>query len=198
MIWSPTLRRAWPRDGPEAAICVQGVDVQCVLQFTLIHAAGCALHRRTSRVIHRSKLFSRLEKQPCCFWLDKKRMFAEKQEETWLEARREGGQSRDSLNLAGVELSPRLPRAGSRAQVPKPFSVRTKWGGRRQRPRGRRRPLFEPRDPASSQPAKKAGGIYEPSPWVASRTSRYPETGERTRPERGRRFVRSRRPRHQA
>ena len=57
LICSPTLRRAWPRDGPEAAICVQGVDVQCVLQFTLIHAAGCALHRRTSRVIHRSKLF---------------------------------------------------------------------------------------------------------------------------------------------
>ena len=55
---SPTLRRAWPRDGPEAAICVQGVDVQCVLQFTLIHAASCALHRRASRVIHRSKLFS--------------------------------------------------------------------------------------------------------------------------------------------
>ena len=56
-VLSPTLRRAWPRDGPEAAMCVQGVDVQCVLQFTLIHAAGCALHRRTSRVIHRSKLY---------------------------------------------------------------------------------------------------------------------------------------------
>ena len=53
---SPTLRRAWPRDGPLAAICVQNVDVQCVLQFTLIHAAGCVLHRRTSRVIHRLKL----------------------------------------------------------------------------------------------------------------------------------------------
>ncbi len=38
---------------PEAAICVQDFDVQCVLQFTLIHAAGCALHRHTSRVIHR-------------------------------------------------------------------------------------------------------------------------------------------------
>ncbi len=38
---------------PEAAICVQDIDVQCVLQFTLIHAAGCALHRHTSRVIHR-------------------------------------------------------------------------------------------------------------------------------------------------
>lgn len=37
-------------------MCVQGVDVQCVLQFTLIHAAGCALHRRTSRVIHRIEL----------------------------------------------------------------------------------------------------------------------------------------------
>ncbi len=55
---SPTLRRAWPKDGPLAAICVQSVDVQCVLQFTLIHAAGCVLHRRTSRVIHRLKLFS--------------------------------------------------------------------------------------------------------------------------------------------
>lgn len=54
---SPTLRRAWPQDGPVAAICVQYVDVQCVLQFTLIHAAGCDLHRRTSRVIHRLKLF---------------------------------------------------------------------------------------------------------------------------------------------
>ena len=55
---SPTLRRAWPKDGPLAAICVQSVDVQCVLQFTLVHAAGCVLHRRTSRVIHRLKLCS--------------------------------------------------------------------------------------------------------------------------------------------
>ena len=55
-IANPTLRRAWPRDLPGAAICVQDVDVQCVLQFTLIHAAGCALHRHTSRVIHRLEL----------------------------------------------------------------------------------------------------------------------------------------------
>ena len=41
---------------PEAAMCVQDIDVQCVLQFTLIHAAGCALHRLTSRVIHRLEL----------------------------------------------------------------------------------------------------------------------------------------------
>ena len=38
-------------------MCVQDVDVQCVLQFTLINAAGCALHRRTSRVIHRIELY---------------------------------------------------------------------------------------------------------------------------------------------
>lgn len=50
---SPTLRQAWLRELPEAAMCVQDIDVQCVLQFTLIHAAGCALHRHTSRVIHR-------------------------------------------------------------------------------------------------------------------------------------------------
>lgn len=37
-------------------MCVQDVDVQCALQFTLIHAASCALHRRTSRVIHRIEL----------------------------------------------------------------------------------------------------------------------------------------------
>ena len=37
-------------------MCVQDIDVQCVLQFTLVNAAGCALHRCTSRVIHRSEL----------------------------------------------------------------------------------------------------------------------------------------------
>ena len=52
----PTLGQAWPRREAEAAMCVQDVDVQCVLQFTLIHAASCALHRRTSRVIHRTEL----------------------------------------------------------------------------------------------------------------------------------------------
>jgi len=41
----------------EAAMCVQDIDVQCVLQFTLIHAAGCALHRHASRVIHRLELY---------------------------------------------------------------------------------------------------------------------------------------------
>ena len=48
------------RGVPLTAICVRGVDVQCVLQFTLIHADGCALHRRTSRVIHRIELCFRL------------------------------------------------------------------------------------------------------------------------------------------
>ena len=43
---------------PEAAICVQDLDVQCVLQFTLINAAGCALHRRTNPVIHRQECLS--------------------------------------------------------------------------------------------------------------------------------------------
>ena len=39
------------------AMCVRGVDDLCVLQFTLVNAAGCALHRRTSRVIHRIELY---------------------------------------------------------------------------------------------------------------------------------------------
>lgn len=37
-------------------MCVRDADDQCVLQFTLRNAAGCALHRRASRVIHRSEL----------------------------------------------------------------------------------------------------------------------------------------------
>lgn len=53
---SPTLRQAWPRARPGAAMCVRSVDDRCVLQFTLVHAAGCVLHRRTSRVIHRREL----------------------------------------------------------------------------------------------------------------------------------------------
>ena len=54
---NPTLRQMWPRERPGAAMCVQGIDVQCVLQFTLVNAAGCALHRCTSQVIHRSELY---------------------------------------------------------------------------------------------------------------------------------------------
>ena len=45
------------------AMCVRGVDVLCVLQFTLIIAAGCALHRRTSRVIHRIELYFGFERR---------------------------------------------------------------------------------------------------------------------------------------
>ncbi|OCT78749.1 hypothetical protein XELAEV_18029838mg [Xenopus laevis] len=40
-----TLRQAWPREEPGAARCVRSVDDQCVLQFTLILAASCVLHR---------------------------------------------------------------------------------------------------------------------------------------------------------
>ena len=37
-------------------MCVRDADDRCVLQFTLRNAAGCALQRRASRVIHRSEL----------------------------------------------------------------------------------------------------------------------------------------------
>ncbi len=46
---------------PLAAMCVQDVDVQSVLQFTLIHKVGFALHRHTNRVIHRSQLYMLFE-----------------------------------------------------------------------------------------------------------------------------------------
>ena len=49
----PRTGVAMEGEPPKAAMCVQDIDVQCVLQFTSIHAAGCALHRHTSRVIHR-------------------------------------------------------------------------------------------------------------------------------------------------
>ena len=51
-------------------MCVRGVDDQCVLQFTLVNATGCALHRRTSRVIHRIELyfvgFEKCQRQRLC------------------------------------------------------------------------------------------------------------------------------------
>ncbi len=43
--------------GPIAAICVQIVNDQSVVQFTLIHIFCYVLHRRVSRVIHCSKLY---------------------------------------------------------------------------------------------------------------------------------------------
>ena len=61
LISQPTLRRTWPRGIPKAAMCVQVVDDRSVLQFTLLHAVGCALHRRKSRVIHRIELYSGFE-----------------------------------------------------------------------------------------------------------------------------------------
>ena len=38
-------------------MCVQNANDQCVLQFTLLLAAGCVLHRRTSRAIHHRELY---------------------------------------------------------------------------------------------------------------------------------------------
>lgn len=52
-VWFATLRQTRSRDWPETAIRVQKVDVQCVLQFTLLLALSCVLHRLASRVIHR-------------------------------------------------------------------------------------------------------------------------------------------------
>jgi len=40
---------------PEAAICVQVIAAQYILQFAIVIALCCALHRFASRVIHRSE-----------------------------------------------------------------------------------------------------------------------------------------------
>ena len=38
---------------PKAAVCVQDFAAQFILQFAIINALCCALHRSASRVIHR-------------------------------------------------------------------------------------------------------------------------------------------------
>ena len=40
---------------PETAICVQVIAAQYILQFAIVIALCCALHRFASRVIHRSE-----------------------------------------------------------------------------------------------------------------------------------------------
>ena len=40
---------------PETAICVQVIAAQYILQFAIVIALCCALHRSASRVIHRSE-----------------------------------------------------------------------------------------------------------------------------------------------
>ena len=122
---------------PEAAICVQDIDVQCVLQFTLIHAAGCALHRHTSRVIHRLELSFRYR---VCSIVGARRRPAQRCRSTSQrhETRRRvssqslldnnrglkddfvayvGDRYGDSLNLAQAELYPSAPtRASTRVE----------------------------------------------------------------------------------
>ena len=92
-------------------MCVRDVDVQCVLQFTLINAAGCALHRRTSRAIHRLELcFACVERRVRCVQLsftvgrlrvdecERRLFFNDRRSETgraaWVGARRAGTGSR--------------------------------------------------------------------------------------------------------
>jgi hypothetical protein len=42
---------------PEDAICVQVIAAQYILQFAIVIALCCALHRSASRVIHRSECY---------------------------------------------------------------------------------------------------------------------------------------------
>ena len=91
---------------PEAAICVQDIDVQCVLQFTLIHAAGCALHRHTSRVIHRLELSDFLFRNVLGRQSAKNDSKVIKIKNVKNESRQKLGRSNsvDSLNLAQIAL----------------------------------------------------------------------------------------------
>jgi hypothetical protein len=108
-------------------MCVQDIDVQCVLQFTLIHAAGCALHRRTSRVIHRPKLyldfFNLRRSWPSVVSKSEKMHNAFKMKNvTWGQGAADARAASDSLNLAAcyrkLELPPRSLERGKETQVP--------------------------------------------------------------------------------
>ena len=95
-----------------------------------------------------------------------------------LEAKgRAAAKSRRLFEPRGMELSTLDERV---AQVPKPFGQSNQMG--RSPGAGHSLNLTTRRVLAKN---------CKPSPWVASRTNRYPETGERTRPERERRFMRS-------
>ncbi len=138
----PTLRRAWPRDQPEAAMCVQGVDVQCVLQFTLIHAASCALHRRASRVIHCPKLFSCLSLETAI--VSKRIGKKEGQKES---------DGKESGPRSGARLEHAAPSAASRHPLAMAWhggvsSVGTRHQGREKK-RGGARPPRGTRPPAA-------------------------------------------------
>ena len=70
-------------------MCVQDADDRCVLQFTLHNAAGCALHRRASRVIHRSEL--------CIAWSGPRCVFASTRSARQAEPRRTRALARSLL-----------------------------------------------------------------------------------------------------
>lgn len=54
-----TLRQTCSRDqGPRAPFAFKDSMIHCLLQFTLLIAVGCVLHRCVSQEIHRSELFS--------------------------------------------------------------------------------------------------------------------------------------------
>lgn len=105
---------------PEVAICVQDFDVQCVLQFTLVNAAGCALHRHTSRVIHRIEWFL-----GCIIYNNVADRFVASNRSSlfrWpftlyrvYRPNRMGDRLSDSLNLADAELH---PACGRRVRYP--------------------------------------------------------------------------------
>ena len=114
--WHPDARTDVAPGTPEAAMCVQDFDVQCVLQFTLVNASGCALHRCTNRVIHRSQsrtvshgLLGLPFSQPAVMGV------------AWSAERRPGG---GCLFRAGYLTVARL-QLGSRASRPGPTRPRT-------------------------------------------------------------------------
>ncbi len=144
---------------PEAAMCVQDIDAQCVLQFTLVHAAGCALHRLASRVIHRLELSN-------CFttFLGRSRTKRSQDDDGWLRRRHETDLSRDIVRYVKDEN-----RIGA-AEKTIVGSLNLRNGSRRWLPRSSRH------DEQSRQVPRHFTGIH------AQRTTRSARVSAERRP----------------
>ena len=57
--YRPSDSRASNTQNVEGAICVRHISVSGALQFAVLHAVCCVLHRPASQVIHCSELFDR-------------------------------------------------------------------------------------------------------------------------------------------
>lgn len=145
-----TLRRTRPGPrGARAAMCVRNADDHCVLQFTLILAVGCVLHRRTSRVIHRRELSLGLPPRGGRVWPPSRTASLLLFRSPVMSAPVAGGRG-------GKRLKPR--REPDRAGRPSTLASRRGPAG----PRGPRWRSIRGQAPASRSPGARRTGPFRP------------------------------------